>query len=1562
MADGTSHANNETIPSDSSEIHEISDESMESALSDIDTTKEDIHDTTYEPDESISPQSPRVNVSMRRRRNRGKKSRKEKDNIIPIPPEFPENILYHCDSYKDNLNFAFKFSSSSLYSFVESDKVKIIQFKTDGEIQTFAKTLFDAFTAAQTTNNEQNNNVTASLNPKNGPKFDCPMLTGTGLTSNFRDWQGPCKANLMKYNLWFDPKVDPQIDITSPEDIERSTQAVSWMASKMDRDNKALIECYGNNMIDVWKGLESVHRPVSMSVLLRFINEMQEIEYTPGTDYVTHIAKLDLFFNQLTIVEDVQLPEAFKCAIFLSSIRNVPELSHFITNATSIKVKDISLTKLKHQLASCQYVVGNQHNANVAKHSQNPNFGGNRKYGNIQRPSGNKRPHTYQDCVDKPNHETYCVPIQKKAAERGRNRRIKKQKPSSYYSHDDNANEKEEEESNHANHFATAFHTGARFDKFESTRPSVHSRLGPQKSHNNFTSYSLNVEHDDTLSIHGEDIESGDDFIPKEKHLNNKLFLSQTKNYHIEQKSKNEFHETSTSANEFYYLHKMNCYDNYFACTTELKADKNKLREEFKNKSNWVIDSGASIHMTHEENILDDYVSAKGINVICSNNTKVPIVGFGKLNFSMKCHLNHIHKFCLNKVAHVPDLAVNLISIRNLELFKNSSVIFANNNCYLNIDSHEFILGKASPSLYMMELQHDMNRMYYSNICIHQLHKMMSHKNLAHVKEVSKVLHIKVSKCTCSDTCVSCIKSKIASPPYPKESEKPKYPREIITSDICFIQQRSIDHKTCFITFNDAACGYTEVVTLRNKSEAIQATKNFMEKCFNFFGRYPKIFRSDRGLEYVNSDLRSFLKSKGIRIELTCANSPSQNGISERKNRTLVEAVRTILNERNLPFHLWGEALYYATQTFNSIPKLKNSKSPAEIFYNKTLKHEFREFGTPVIFNPNANNVSKLSPKGVEGLFVGIDLESKGYRIYYNNSIHIRRIVHFIAQNPNKKQNESDEDKNVEPVKSVIHDKTKKKPTIEKTQVCKPLRRSERIAALVSDGTEISAPNSYTEAMKRSDAEEWLNAMNKELSSIEKHETWDWVDIPKDKKLMGCRWVLSIKETPTESIYKARLVAQGCSQVEGENYFNTFAPVAYPTSFRIMMIDASKHNKFVKQFDVTTAFLHGPLTEEIFMKPPPGFSKEGKVLKLKKSLYGLKQAAFVWNQTLDECLIAIGFTRSAHDPCVYFIRETYECHLLVHVDDMIMSSQNENFIDEMATKISSNFELKSMGFINRFLGINVIKDEQNNYKINQSHYIEKIAETFDLTDAKHSPYPLDPGYYKIECDTPFLDNTKYRQIIGMLMYIAINSRPDIATSVNILSQKLVSPSNLDWNEAQRIVKYLLKTKNVSLHFNCVPQAQTFTCHSDADWANDKNDRKSRTGYICRLYGSVIAWTTKKQTAKTAISTTEAEFYALAEAAKEVAWIISYLEELKIDLKLPVPIYVDNNSCIKKVNGNSYVSRTKHIGTRYNYVKDYIKEKLMELHFVPSHLNVADMFTKPLYGSKLEIFLITLNMK
>lgn len=956
----------------------------------------------------------------------------------------------------------------------------------------------------------------------------------------------------------------------------------------------------------------------------------------------------------------------------------------------------------------------------------------------------------------------------------------------------------------------------------------------------------------------------------------------------------------------------------------------------------------------------------------------------------------------IHDALYVPDLDENLISVRKLNE-KGLDVLFSCNKCFLIEGEDKILIGEYTNTLFRLFTQSQdrvktvVEEKYR---CVHEWHRVLAHRNVADIQKMGK-FGLPVKKCSCNFECEACIKGKLSRKPFKKSKNPVKEVLEVIASDLCGpLHVESLGRARYFITFTDLYSGYCEVFPIRAKEDTPTITKRFIEKLMNLTGKRPKIFRSDRGTEFLNKDLQDYLSDKGIKFQCTTGYASQQNGAAERQNRTLMEAARTVLADSELPKTFWGEAVKYAAFMNNRIVNKKHGKTPLELMFD--MKPNFNDlymFGHPVyVLTPNQKR-RKLDVKAEKGIYVGHDELSKGYRIADPNSykISVSRDVEFLKrdfipdtartvdltdvsviknesedelEDESGSDDESDESSNSnneseqDEEEDEFFDASDSSSSSSDDQN-QPLRRSTRsnfgqrpkylnnYHVYVAKQNEAFEPRTFKEALNCHERDCWISAMQEELQSIENNDTWELVDLPKGRSTIGSKWVYKLKvdELGGNHTYKARLVAQGFSQKFGVDYDEVFAPVARTETFRILLTVAGKNGFGLKQYDFKTAFLNGELKEEIFMRPPQGVPSDGKVLKLKKSLYGLKQAAKVWHDSLHGVLVEHGCVQSQHDKCLYVATKSdSKVFLIVHVDDLLVAFNDESLLNSIISAVGKVYQLKDLGTARHYLGIDIQRSQSGAFNISQSRYIDKVVEEARLTDAKESKYPLDPGYHKLDGGDLLPSNEEYRKLIGMLLYLSINTRPDIAASVAILSQKTSKPTTTDLNEVKRVIRYIKGTKSMKLCLKGTSDC-ILSAYSDADWAEDRVDRKSNSGYIVNFMGSVVAWSCRKQSV-IALSSCEAEYVALSEVAKELSWLRNLVSDFGFDVPCPIIVGTDSQSSIALSKEGKSSNRTKHMDVRFHYIKDLCSKGVIKLVYVSTQDNIADMFTKPLSSVRL----------
>jgi hypothetical protein len=450
------------------------------------------------------------------------------------------------------------------------------------------------------------------------------------------------------------------------------------------------------------------------------------------------------------------------------------------------------------------------------------------------------------------------------------------------------------------------------------------------------------------------------------------------------------------------------------------------------------------------------------------------------------------------------------------------------------------------------------------------------------------------------------------------------------------------------------------------------------------------------------------------------------------------------------------------------------------------------------------------------------------------------------------------------------------------------------------------------------------------------------------KQLITCRWVYKLKPPTSlqpEPIYKARLVVHGYKQKAEVDYTSTFAQVATFKAFRILLWVATVFGYKCTQLDVKSAFLYGKIDKEIYMSPPPGFEHIGPVI-LQRSLYGLRQAPKIWYDTLISEFHVLGFTETISDSCV-FKHATQKFYILIWVDDIILIGKDESFRKKLVTHLQHKFDLKDLGILRHFCGLQVEYDKLGTH-IHQGDYAEKLVDTFDDNDII-SPTPYIHANKITSDDQPTTEKERkhmerypYRQLIGSLLYLLI-TRPELYFIVITLSRFVTNPGFLHWTAALLVLRYVKYTSTTGLTILSSDPIR-LTAYCDSDWGN-AIDGKSVSGYIIYLGSLPIIWRSRKQKGKAATSSCEAEYRALSNVLDELAWILSFTRELGLTLPTPIKIFCDNKSA-KDLSANPvHHDRTKHINIRYHRIREFILDGTVEICYVPTSENPADIFTK-----------------
>ena len=995
---------------------------------------------------------------------------------------------------------------------------------------------------------------------------------------------------------------------------------------------------------------------------------------------------------------------------------------------------------------------------------------------------------------------------------------------------------------------------------------------------------------------------------------------------------------------------------------------------------NWIVDSGATCHMCHNKKLFSEFQPlVKPTEVTLGDGHALKGTGHGTVTVTMN-HDDGSNSECrLLDVLYVPSLSYNLLSVSKAA--ENGKMIkFVKEGCkILDASGRTIARARRLGSLYYL----DCGVIDRANVSKSKSnptvlwHRRFGHLSIRGLQTLARDGLVNGLTSSFSDEiglCEPCVNGKHHRTPFEERSCRSTVPLGIVHSDLCGkMNSLSIGGAEYFLTFIDDCTHYTWVYVLKRKSEVFDRFKKWKALVENASGKKMKVLRTDGGGEYTSTEFEEFLKSAGIRHEQTIPKTPEQNGVAERMNRTLVESVRSMLSDANLPHTFWAEALSTAVYLRNRSPtKAVSGKTPYEAWMGKkpSVSH-LRVFGCRAFAHVPKDERGKLDQKAKSCILVGYGEETKGYRLYDANKkkVILSRDVIFnedefgFGRDLEEDQQYLDLDflneADTMSYPEVTNHPSPQPAAIQPVPEQQPVRRSGRkshfpdyYGVRIYSNLSQTDPNTVKEVLSTPEKDRWLDAMENEMNSLEHNDVWDLVELPKGHSAVGSKWVFKTKTDANGHVerYKARLVAQGFSQKFGTDYDETFCPVVRLESVRALIAMSVQQGMKLHQVDVSTAFLNGELEEEVYMSQPECFISPGKeklVCRLKKSIYGLKQSPRCWNTVLDKQLKTMGFIQTITDPCVYRATGGEPVYIGVYVDDIIIAAKSNRKLAKLKTELAQKFDIKDMGKLHHFLGMKVTQKDDGSVWIGQPAYTERLLENFGLDQSKVVATPVDQNAKLVKASgDEMFDQQQYQSAVGSLLYLSVGTRPDITFAVNNVAKFSANPTTQHWTAVKRIMRYLRGTTGLGLVYtpqdnnNCVG-------FSDSDWGGDLDDRKSTSGYIFKIGGNTVTWRSKKQST-VALSTAEAEYIALASAAQEALWLKQLSTELTgKDPAEPTVIFEDNQSAIAMTRNPRFHGRSKHVGIKYHFVRDKVTEGAIKVKYCPTTEMIADVLTKGL---------------
>lgn len=505
----------------------------------------------------------------------------------------------------------------------------------------------------------------------------------------------------------------------------------------------------------------------------------------------------------------------------------------------------------------------------------------------------------------------------------------------------------------------------------------------------------------------------------------------------------------------------------------------------------------------------------------------------------------------------------------------------------------------------------------------------------------------------------------------------------------------------------------------------------------------------------------------------------------------------------------------------------------------------------------------------------------------------------------------------------------------------------------------IRLPKSYNDAINDPVyGSKWREAIHKEISALISFGTWRVIrrkDVPSTTTISTTRWVFDVKLGPDGQIdrFKARLVARGNEQSD-DDFDETFAPVFRLDSLRILVALAARCGLQAQMLDASNAFVGSDLDKPNCMEIPEGLqdfdpeanTREGMVLELRKSLYGLRQSANLWHRKISCFLMDIGFRPTTADPSVFI--NGRGLIIALYVDDIVVFGREKKEIDVVKKKLKEFHPMTDSGQVDKLLGIRFTWGKDGSIRLDQESYASQILEEFGMAECKPSWTPISPSVQLSDTDSSRLgrsDHKLFRRLIGRLIFLITAARPDISFAVNQLSQFLAEPRQVHLVAAKHVLRYIQATKDYGLVFGAKGR-QGLVAYADSAYANSVRSR-STTRFVFMINGSPVTWNSRKQTV-TAQSSTEAEYMAVSEAAKQAIWIRHFLHSIGKETvynMAPTTIYEDNQGAIKLADNPVNHPKTKHIAVRYHAIREHIANGEIRLEYLPTDQMIADGLTK-----------------
>lgn len=996
----------------------------------------------------------------------------------------------------------------------------------------------------------------------------------------------------------------------------------------------------------------------------------------------------------------------------------------------------------------------------------------------------------------------------------------------------------------------------------------------------------------------------------------------------------------------------------------------------------WIVDSGASLHMTSNAALLQDKkqippvrIEAADGKIITSSTTGT--VDFG--NFQLKdVHLFPELKFNLLSVSTAAQSGVRTIFDRKHAIFEDSSTYEQIATADISPESNVYLLAKSPILPRALTTVSDPQQLWHSRL---------GHPNQELTKRMISEFNLTggPDKTFCTD----CALGKCTRSRHPPSSIKTTSPLERLHMDLVQGPATSLRGNNYLLTVVDDFSRFCWIAPLKSKDQAHHEIKSIITREEKRLDALVKTVKTDGGTEFVNQHLADYFDERGIDHQLSAPGTAEQNGVAERKNGTIVRTAKTFLVQCGAPTSFWDFAAEYAAYTSNLWLDKNNTTAFQKYFGRQPKLTHLRIFGCGVIFHVPKEKRRKFDPSGKAGIFIGFTKTPRNCWVYdpvarrtfftadarfqedvfpfkaQPNTTQVEDTIwahHLEAAVPESDDTQAGTSEQVAATPERDNQAGMSEPEADTSECSDQAVMSEAVAdtpepndqagtsepeAATTTGDQVTTrygrnvkrPSYYvalTVATSSSKNDKWAAAMQKELDEFDRLQVRKKVKRAEVQypPVIDCRWVLKEKSDGT---LRARIVVRGF--LEQLTQSSTYAPTAAASTLRLALAVAAKKNFNIYQADFSAAFLNAKLHQPVMVKPPAGID-EDYYWRLEKAVYGLKVAPRSWFDTISTTLKELNLQQSLIDQCLFFTKDLL---LVLYVDDILIMTQSVELKDSVLRSLNTCFRLRTLTSPFKFVGLR-IQDTGKMITIDQEDYIDQLAADFEITTANvMEPIKAYRQYNEEDLDTSF----RVKPIIGALRFVADRTRPDIAFATGYLSRFCEHPSQQLYNDCMRVLQYLVCTKHKVLAYH---RSGDFNIDAYADASHiSKLNLAPTLGIVISCGESWVHWASRKIRSASG-SSTESELVAIQTAYKEAEPLRQLLVE-ELACSTAITIHCDNTSALAVIQTGRH-HNSSYIDYQLKNRLRILRESGCKLRHIPTSSQPADLLTKPLLGQKM----------